>query len=152
MVDLGKLWPLEPKPLTWGQISETTLQIGRFIAHLLLLPLVAICHSFGSREAQLEPCTFDRRVRTFCNDYVIWPWKYWPRVTKFAPQRILIRPTYLPNFVFLALMGAEIAGRWQILPPPLPGRVILRPSPGSVLTDYANSYSEIIKHMEPGSL
>ena len=35
------------------------------------LPLVAICHSLGSRVAQLEPCTFDRKVRKLYNDDVM---------------------------------------------------------------------------------
>ena len=35
--------------------------------------------------------------------------------------------------VYLALTGAEIAGRALSTPPP-PGRVIFKPSPGSVLT------------------
>ena len=43
-------------------------------------------------------------------------------------------PTYPPNFVLLALTGAEIAGGGaDSAPPSPPGRVILRPSPGSVL-------------------
>ena len=33
-------------------------------------------------------------------------------------EKFLYRPTFPPNFVFLALTGAEIAGGGQILPPP----------------------------------
>ena len=105
----------------WPEVkSETTKQIGRFVAHLLLLPLVAIYHSFGSRAAQLEPCTFDRKVRKFCNDDVII--KYWPRVTKFAPPRILI-PVYLPfKFRVSSSYGSWDSGGGQILrPPPFQG-------------------------------
>ena len=49
-------------------------------------------------------------------------------------KELLYGPTYPPNFVFLAHTGAEIAGGGvtDSTPPPLPGRVILRPSPGSV--------------------
>ena len=50
-------------------------------------------------------------------------------------EEFLYGPTYPPNFVFLALTGAEIAGGGQILPPPPPGCVILRPSTGSALSD-----------------
>ena len=39
---------------------------------------------------------------------------------------------YPPNFVFPAFTGADIAGGADSAPPP-PGRVIFRPSPGSVL-------------------
>ena len=43
-------------------------------------------------------------------------------------------PTYPANCMFLAFTGAEIAGGGgRLCPPPFPGRVILRPSPGSVL-------------------
>ena len=76
------LWSLN----RWHEVKlETTSQIGRFIAHLLFFPLVAIYHSLGSRAAQLEPCLFDRKVRKFCNDDVIWAWipdplfwTFWP--------------------------------------------------------------------------
>ena len=80
--DLGKLGPLSLN--SSPEIKyDTTIRIGRFVAHLLFLPLVAIYHSLGSRAAQLEPCTFDLKVRNICNHDVIWPWKYWPRVTNF---------------------------------------------------------------------
>ena len=46
----------------------------------------------------------------------------------------LYRATYPLNVVFLPPTGAEIAGE-QILPPSPPGRVIIRPSPDSVLED-----------------
>ena len=45
-------------------------------------------------------------------------------------EKLLCGLTYPPSFVFLAFLGAEIAGG-RICPPP--GRVILRPSPGDVL-------------------
>ena len=64
------LWSLS----RWPEVkSKTTSQIRRFIAQLLIFPLVAIYHSLGSRAAQLEPCTFDEKMRTFCDDDVIWP-------------------------------------------------------------------------------
>ena len=77
------LWSLNRWP--WVKY-EAAFQIGCFVAHLpVFFPLVVIYHSLGSRAAQLKPCTFDRKVRTFCNDYFIWSWKHWPRITKFAP-------------------------------------------------------------------
>ena len=48
-------------------------------------------------------------------------------------KEFLCGPTHPPSFVFLAFLGAEIAGGAEYAPPP-PGRVILRPSPGDVLT------------------
>ena len=55
-------------------------------------------------------------------------------------EEFLYGPTYPPNFVFLVLTGAEIAGEADSAPPP-PGRVILRPSPGSVLSGTITSLS-----------
>ena len=56
-------------------------------------------------------------------------------VAKFAPQKVIYGPTYPPNFVFLALAGAEIAAAGHYLPP-FSGRVIPRPSTGSVLNTF----------------
>ena len=60
-------------------------------------------------------------------------------------KKFLYGPTYPPNFVFLALKGAEIAGA-DSAPPPLlpPGRIILRPSQWSVLSVTFDSVS--LKH------
>ena len=48
-------------------------------------------------------------------------------------KQFLYGPTYPLRFVFLAFTGAEIAGEGADSAPPPPGRLILRPSPGSVL-------------------
>ena len=31
------------------------------------------------------------KMEKFCIDDVIWPWKYWPKITKFKPGRVLMR-------------------------------------------------------------
>ena len=43
---------------------------------------------------------------------------------------MLSQPTSHENLVILAFIGAELAEGGQILPPPLPVRVILDPIPG----------------------
>ena len=47
---------------------------------------------------------------------------------------IFSQPTSHKNLVILAFIGAELAGGGQILPPPLPVRVILDPIPGRGLS------------------
>ena len=57
-------------------------------------------------------------------------------------KEFLCGPTHPPSFVFLAFLGAEIAGG-QNMPPP-PGRVILRPSPGDVLKETVHLPQHVI--------
>ena len=47
-----------------------------------------------------------------------------------------------PSFVFLAFLGAEIAGGAEYAPPP--GRVIIRPSPGDVLSRERQTKTELL--------
>ena len=97
------------------------------------MPLVAIYHSLDSREAQLKPCTFDREVQNFCNDDVFNLKNIDLGSLNLDLEDFYYGPTYSLNFMFLALTEAEIAGGRQILPPHPTGRVIIRPSPESVL-------------------
>ena len=54
-----------------------------------------------------------------------------PKSRNFHQKEFLCGPTHSPSLVFLDLPGAEVAG--DIICP-LPGRVILRPFAGRVLT------------------
>ena len=54
-----------------------------------------------------------------------------PRVTKFYSVEVLYDPSFISNFVFLALLGAEIAGGG--ICSLYPQYVILRPSLARVL-------------------
>ena len=69
-----------------------------------------ICLSLGARPNKAIPCTFNQKWRKFCIDGAILPWKCWSKVTAFAPERVVMRAYSPPSLVFLALLGAEIAG------------------------------------------
>ena len=107
-------------------------QIGCFVAHLLLFCRLSLSVIVWAPERlNWSPALSNGK----CENFAI--------MTSFDLQNIdlgspnlhlkefLYGPTYPPYFVFLALTGAEIAGGRFCQPPP--GRVILRPSPGSVL-------------------
>ena len=65
---------------------------------------------------------------------VIRPWKYLLLVTKFYQKELLCESTHLQCFVFLTLLGADIALRAKYSSLHSPGGIILRPSPVRVST------------------
>ena len=117
VLDPGELWPLAPKRLTWGQIWRLIPDSPIHCASSLFLQIEAICLSLGARPAKAKRCTFDQKVRKFCIDDVIWPWKCWPRVTKFAPQRVLMRAYPPPKFRASSVSGSRDS-RGENMPPP----------------------------------
>ena len=139
MVDLGKLWPLSLN--CWPKVkSETTSQIGHFIAHLLhcwrLLLSVIV---WAPERLNWSPALLTGRRENFA---MMTSFDY-ENINLGSPnlhlKEFLYGPTYSPDFVFLALTGAEITGGRFCPPPPPPGRVILRPSSESMLNSKAKS-------------
>ena len=100
-----------------------------FICFLWFLRVEAICLSLGARAAIAKSCMFNKKWRKLCINDIIWPRKCWPKVTKFAPERFLLRAYPLPKVGVFTTSGSRDS-RWdQYYMLPSPWRVILRLSP-----------------------
>ena len=117
MVDLGKLWRLEPKPLTWGQIGDYNADWSFCCASSRFCRLSLSIIVWAPERLNWSPALLTEKCNRFCQKC-----KIFAIMTSFDLENIdlgsqnlclkefLYRHTYPPNFVFLALTGAKIAG------------------------------------------
>ena len=87
------------------------LCVSHSIVLLCLLRIEATCLSVVARSAKSKPCTFDQKWRKFCIVVVLIDLENVdPRSRALHHQEFLCEHTHHPSFVFLARLGAEIAG------------------------------------------
>ena len=127
VLDPGELWPLAPRRLTWGQIWR----------HVSDSPIHCASSLFCRSKLSVLVWVRDRlkqsaaRLTKKCENFALMTSFDLEDVDLRSPnlhhKEFLCWSTHPPSFVFLAFLGAEIAGGAEYVPPP--GRVILRPSP-----------------------
>ena len=130
MFDTSTFWPLTLKGLTWCQILEPSPDILFHCASFALKLSVLV---WVPGQLKRNPVRLTKTGEHFAPNDFIRPWKCWPKVTNFSPERVLIHASATSqSFVFPALLRAEITVEGIICPPSsLPERVALRlrPSP-----------------------
>ena len=119
VLDLGKLWPLELN--RWPEVkSETTTQIGRFVAHSIVSCRLSISVIVWAPE-RLRKCEHWKVRSGKCEHFAMMTSFHLENIYLGSPnlhlKELLYKPTYPPNFMFLTLTGAEIAGGGRICLP-----------------------------------
>ena len=133
MFDLGELWPLAFKRLTWGQIWQLVPD------SLLHCASSAFCRSKLSLlvrapdRLKQSAARFGKKCKHFALMTSLDLEVVDPRSPNLYHKEFLCGPTHPPSFVFLTLLGAEIAGG-RICPPPSKARKSQTLSRGRVNT------------------
>ena len=120
MLDPNTFWPLAPKRFTWGQIWELISDIPFHCASSAFLRIEAIFLSLDARPAKAMPCTLNQKwqnVCTSCTYDIIWPWKCWSKIMKFALESVLMRAYPPPRFGVSSSSGSRDSRGGIICPP-----------------------------------
>ena len=134
------LFNSRPKLLTLSQILwHYAGRAFKELSHVcfgFILAIIGIALDRNKWRSVISP-----KISIFFKFDPIWPLKYWPKVTKIAHHKV-----HWHVFSSLTKFGDSSSYRsWdsregQNLPPPFPGRVILRPFPVRVLSKQTNKY------------
>ena len=118
MFGFGTLWPLEPKPLTWGQIWDHISDWPFRCASSRFCRLSLSIMVWAAERLNWNPALLNGT----CENFAMMTSFYLENIDLGSQNlhltEFLYEPTYPPNFVFLALTGAVIAVGGRFCPPP----------------------------------